>query len=126
MTKKKETILLLDGNALLHRAWHAIPPLTIKDGRVVNAAYGFTMIMEKMIARYKPEYMAVAWDRKEKTFRHEEFADYKGHRPEREQELYDQIPIIKEILEVFGIPSLEKARFEADDIVGTIAHEAQK
>jgi DNA polymerase I len=126
MTKKKETILLLDANALLHRAWHAIPPLTTKDGRVVNAAYGFTMIMEKMIEQYKPDSMVVAWDRKEKTFRHDEFADYKGHRPEREQELYDQIPIIKSILEVFDIPSLDARGYEADDIVGTLAHRAEQ
>ena len=88
--KPKETILLLDGNALLHRAWHAIPPLTTKDGLVVNAAYGFAMIVEKMIELQKPEYMAVAWDVEGGTFRDEIFKAYKAQREKKEQELYDQ------------------------------------
>ncbi|NQV90433.1 DNA polymerase I [Candidatus Uhrbacteria bacterium] len=119
--KNQETILLLDGNALLHRAWHAIPPLTTKDGLVVNAAYGFTMIVEKMIELQKPEYMAVAWDVPGGTFRNEIYADYKGHREKKEQELYDQIPLIQEILNAFGIPSIEVPGFEADDIIGTLS-----
>ncbi|MBI4256555.1 DNA polymerase I, partial [Candidatus Uhrbacteria bacterium] len=105
--KPKETILLLDGNALLHRAWHAIPPLTTKDGLVVNAAYGFAMIVEKMIELQKPEYMAVAWDVKGGTFRDKLFEAYKAQREKKEQELYDQIPIIQKILDAFGIPSIE-------------------
>src|SRR3989339_764958 len=124
MTKKKEIFLVLDGNALLHRAWHAIPPLTTQDGTVVNAAYGFTMILEKMLEAYQPTFMAVAWDLKGKTFRHEEYADYKAHRAEKEQELYDQIPIIQDILVAYGIPSLSAKGFEADDVIGTLAKKA--
>lgn len=124
MKSFKQTILLLDGNALLHRAWHAIPPLTTKDGLVVNAAYGFAMIVEKMLNVHSPEYMAVAWDVDGGTFRDEIFADYKAQREKKERELYDQIPIIQKILKAFGIPSIEAPGFEADDILGTLSKKA--
>ncbi len=120
MTTKK-TFLVLDGNALLHRAWHAIPPLSTKDGRVVNAAYGFTNVVEKMLEKFAPDSMAVAWDLAGPTFRHDEFAPYKATRERKAQELYDQIPIIQEVLRAYGIPSLSVKGFEGDDILGTIA-----
>lgn len=120
MTTKK-TFLILDGNALLHRAWHAIPPLSTKDGRVVNAAYGFTNVVEKMLEKFAPDAMAVAWDLAGPTFRHDEFEAYKATRERKAQELYDQIPIIQEILRAYGIPSLSAKGFEGDDILGTIA-----
>ncbi|MFH1405190.1 MAG: DNA polymerase I [Patescibacteria group bacterium] len=123
---KKETILLLDGNALLHRAWHAIPPLTTKSGLVVNAAYGFAVVLEKMLEQEKPDYMAVAWDLPTPTFRHELYKEYKAHREEKAQELYDQIDIIKEILSAYGIPSYSTTGFEADDVIATLAKKAQK
>lgn len=116
-----QTFLVLDGNALLHRAWHAIPPLTTRDGRVVNAAYGFTNVVEKMLSIYKPDYMAVAWDLPGGTFRHEEYAEYKAQREKKADELYEQIPVIQEILAAYGVPSLSAPGFEADDIVGTLA-----
>ncbi len=121
MTAHIPTFLVLDGNALLHRAWHAIPPLTTKDGRVVNAVYGFAMVVEKMLAEFKPDFMAVAWDLPVGTFRHEEYAQYKATREKKAQELYDQIPVIQELLSVYGIPSLSVPGFEGDDILGTIA-----
>lgn len=124
MGKNQETFLILDGNALLHRAWHALPPLTTKDGTVVHAAYGFAMVLEKMLEQYRPTYMAVAWDTKDPTFRHEKFKAYKAQREQKAQELYDQIPIIQEILNVFNIPSLEAPGFEADDIIATLADKA--
>lgn len=126
MSPNKPTFLILDGNALLHRAWHAIPPLTTKDGRVVNAVYGFAMVVEKMIAEFKPDYMAVAWDLPGGTFRHNEYAEYKATREKKAQELYDQIPLIQELLLVYGIPSLSVPGFEADDILGTIATHNRK
>ncbi|MFH1631992.1 MAG: DNA polymerase I [bacterium] len=113
--------LILDGNALLHRAWHAIPLLTTKDGLVVNAAYGFTNVIEKMRADLKPDYIAVAWDLPGKTFRHAEYEDYKGTREKKEQELYDQIDYIQEILCAYGVPSLSAEGMEADDVIATIA-----
>jgi DNA polymerase I len=123
---KKKTFLILDGNALLHRAWHALPPLTTKDGRVVHAAYGFAMVIEKLLESISPEYMAVAWDLPGKTFRHEKFEDYKGTRKKKEPELYDQIPIIQDILDAFDIPSLDAEGFEADDVIGTLAQKMKK
>jgi DNA polymerase I len=119
--ENKETFLVLDGNALLHRAWHAIPPLTTKDGVVVNAAYGFTMIVEKMLEKFTPTYMAVAWDLPGGTFRHEMYKEYKGTREKKGPELYDQIPIIQDLLISYGIPSLSAKGFEADDVIATLA-----
>lgn len=116
-----KTFLILDGNALLHRAWHAIPPLTSPDGRVVNAAYGFTNVLEKMRTDLKPDFMVVAWDLPGDTFRHTEYEEYKGQREKKEQELYDQIPIIQDILKVYGVPSLSAPGFEADDVIATLA-----
>lgn len=124
-TQSKKTLLLLDGNALLHRAWHAIPPLTTKDGRVVNAAYGFATTLDKMLRQFKPDYMAVAWDLPGKTFRHEQFEAYKAQRKEKEPELYMQIPLIQEILSLYGIPSVSAEGFEADDVIGTLSQEAK-
>ncbi len=121
MTTAQKTFLILDGNALLHRAWHAIPPLTTQDGRVVNAVYGFAMVIEKMRSELKPDFMAVAWDLPGGTFRHEEYAEYKAQREKKSQELYDQIPMIQELLKPYGIPSLSAPGFEGDDILGTIS-----
>lgn len=117
----QKTFLILDGNALLHRAWHAIPPLTTKDGRVVNAAYGFVMVVEKMLSQFAPDYMAVAWDLPGATFRHTEYVEYKATREKKAPELYEQIPLIQEVLSAYHIPSLSAPGFEADDIIGTIA-----
>lgn len=125
-TQSKKTLVLLDGNALLHRAWHAIPPLTTKDGRVVNAAYGFAVVLDKMLRDLKPDFMAVAWDLPGKTFRHEKFEAYKAQRKEKEPELYAQIPLIQEILSLYGIPSVSAEGFEADDVIGTISQTAKK
>lgn len=117
----QKTFVILDGNALLHRAWHAIPPLSTQDGRVVNAVYGFAMVIEKMRTDLKPEYMAVAWDLPGGTFRHQEYEPYKATRVQKAQELYDQIPMIQELLKPYGIPSLSVPGFEGDDILGTIS-----
>ncbi len=121
---EKETFLVLDGNSLLHRAWHALPPLTTKDGTVVNAAYGFAMTIEKMLNIYKPDFMVVAWDLPGKTFRHEIYKEYKGHREKKEQELYDQIPIIQDLLDAYGIPSVDAEGYEADDVIATLSQKA--
>ncbi len=121
MEPSPKKFIILDGNALLHRAWHAIPPLTTKDGRVVNAAYGFTNVVEKMLNAYKPDYMAVAWDLPGGTFRNEAYEPYKATREKKADELYAQIPMIQGILAAYGIPSLSAEGFEADDILGTVA-----
>jgi DNA polymerase I len=119
-------LVVIDGNAILHRAWHAIPPtLTTKDGTIVNAAYGFVSILLKVIADLKPDYFIVTWDTAAKTFRAEKYADYKGTRVKQDQELYDQIPIIQKIMDAFSIPNLFLDGFEADDVIGTIAHQVR-
>ncbi len=122
MPKTKLKLAVIDSNALIHRAFHAIPPLTNKDGIVTNAAYGFTMILLKTIKDLKPDYIAACFDHKEKTFRHKEFEAYKAHRVKAPDELYQQIPLVKEILTAFSISCFEKPGFEADDLIGTICH----
>ncbi len=119
--KSEKTFIILDGNALLHRAWHAIPPLTSSDGTVVNAVYGFVNIFEKMRKQYKPDYIAVAWDLKGPTFRHEAYKQYKAQREKKEDELYAQIGIIQDLLSDYGVPSLSAKGYEADDIIATIS-----
>ncbi|MDD5043715.1 MAG: DNA polymerase I [Patescibacteria group bacterium] len=119
MAKKKQFIII-DGYALLHRAWHAIPPLTTKSGELVNAVYGFTSILLTVLKEFKPEYVAVALDRKEPTFRHQEYKEYKATREKQPEELYVQLNRVREIVGAFGIPIYEKSGFEADDVIGTI------
>lgn len=116
----KEKFVIFDGNALLHRAYHALPPLTTSDGRLINAAYGFTSIFLKVLKELRPTYVAVTFDRKEPTFRHQVFKEYKAQREKKPQELYDQIDIIKEIVAAFGVPIYEAKGFEADDVIGTV------
>ena len=91
--------MIIDGNALLHRSWHALPQ-TMKDstGKITNAAYGFTTILFKAIRDIRPTHIAVAFDAQGPTFRDALYKDYKAHRQKKPQELYDQIPIIQEIL----------------------------
>lgn len=113
--------IIIDGNALLHRAWHAIPPLTTKSGVLINAAYGFTSIFLKIINEQKPDYICATFDMKAPTFRHEKYKEYKAQRVKQPDELYDQIPIIKEVLKAFDVPIYEKSGFEADDVIGTIS-----
>ncbi|MBI2459562.1 MAG: hypothetical protein HYV53_03360 [Parcubacteria group bacterium] len=122
MGDKKKKFMIIDGNALIHRSFHALPPLTTKTGEMVNAVYGFTAVLLKALREFKPDYVALTLDRKEKTFRHERFAGYKATRVKAPDELYAQIPRIKEIARVFNIPIFELAGFEADDLIGTLAN----
>ncbi|HLD18247.1 MAG TPA: DNA polymerase I [Patescibacteria group bacterium] len=123
-TTTSPLFLILDGNALLHRAWHALPPLSTHDGRVVNAVYGFTMVLEKLLESRHPSHMAVAWDLPGKTFRHEASPEYKAQRVKQSQEFYDQIPLAKQIVHLYGIQNASAEGFEADDVIGTIARQA--
>ena len=123
---KKEVFLIVDALALIHRAFHAVPPLQTKDGRVVNAVYGFVSILLKAIKDTHPEYVAVAFDRKEPTFRHKAFEAYKAQREKKPDDLYAQIPIVEDILKVLKIPTLSKAGYEADDIIATLCAKTKK
>lgn len=126
MEKKRKTLVLLDGNALIHRAYHALPPLTTKKGELVNAVYGFTLTLLSVLEKFKPDYIAASFDLKGPTFRHKQFADYKATRVKAPDDLYVQIPRVKELVGAFNIPIYEKEGFEADDCVGTLAHQAEK
>ncbi len=121
----KKKFMIVDGNAILHRAWHALPPMTTKDGMVVNAVYGFLTTFFKALKEFSPEYVAVTFDRKEKTFRHEEFKEYKATRIKQPDELYAQIPVVKTVLAAMNIRLFEKAGFEADDVIGTLCEKKQ-
>ncbi len=121
---KTPRLMLIDGNALIHRAFHAIPPLTTKSGELVNAVYGFTMILLKAIKDLEPDYCAVSFDLPAPTFRHEVYKEYKANRVKADQGLYDQIPRIKEMVQVLNLPIYEQAGFEADDIIGTLTTQA--
>lgn len=126
MQKKRKTLVLLDGNALIHRAYHALPPLTTKKGELVNAVYGFTLTLLSVLEKFKPDYIAASFDLAGPTFRHKQFADYKATRVKAPDDLYAQIPRVKEMVKAFNIPIYEKEGFEADDCVGTLAKQAEK
>ncbi|MSR85262.1 DNA polymerase I [Candidatus Uhrbacteria bacterium] len=123
---KKPRLFILDANALLHRAWHALPPLTNPEGKVVNAVYGTIMVVMKLLEDHKPDAFVACWDTEAATFRHEAYKEYKAHREKQPDELYDQVPWVKEGLKTFGIDSLELDGYEADDLLGTIAVQAKK
>lgn len=118
--KKQESLVLIDGNALVHRAFHALPPLS-QNGEPTNAVYGFTSVLLKVVRELKPDYIVATFDLAGKTFRHIEFEKYKAHRPKTPDELISQFPKVKEVVKAFNIPIFEKAGFEADDVIGTIA-----
>ncbi len=121
MAKTKQKLIIIDGNALIHRSFHALPTtIKTKSGEITNAVYGFTSVLIKALKEFKPEYIVLTLDRKEKTFRHKEFTDYKAKRVKAPDELYLQIPRVKDIARAFNIPIFEKAGFEADDLIGTI------
>ncbi len=116
-----EKLVLIDGNSLINRAFYAMPSLTTKDGVYTNAVYGFMNMFFKMLSDEKPKYVAVAFDLKSPTFRHKMYSEYKGTRKPMPEELRPQIPLLKELLSIMGIRTVEKEGFEADDLIGTIA-----
>ncbi len=124
MAKKK--LYLIDGNAYIHRAFHALPPLTNSSGRMVNAVYGFTRMVLKILRQEKPDYIAVCFDFPAPTFRHKEFAEYKATRKETPDELKEQIPLAHKIVKALNIPVFEKQSYEADDLIGTLSKKATK
>jgi len=118
--KQKETLLLIDANALVHRSYHALPPLS-HEGQPTNAVYGFTSILLKVLRELKPVFVIATFDLAAPTFRHEAFAEYKAHRPKTPDDLISQFDAVKEVTRAFSIPVYEKEGFEADDLIGTIA-----
>jgi len=125
--EEKPLLLLFDGNALVHRAFHALPPLTQpKTGELVNAVYGFASTLLKVFADFKPTHWAVAFDRPGPTFRHEMFEEYKAQRPTTPEELKSQIKKVHQLVEAFHIPVFEIDGFEADDVLGTLGKQADE
>jgi DNA polymerase I len=122
--KTSQKILLVDGNSFLYRAYYAIPSLSNSKGEPTNAIYGFIAIMRKLMADSEPDYIAVCFDRKEPTFRHDRFKDYKVHRKPMPEDLVPQIEPIKEFCRLYKLAVFEKAGFEADDLIGTLAVKA--
>jgi DNA polymerase-1 len=121
-----EKLLILDSNSLMNRAFYAIPPLTNSEGLHTNAVFGFTNMLLKMKEEIKPDYIVATFDRKAPTFRHKEYEDYKAGRKRMPDELAEQFPLIKELLELFAIDIFEIDGFEADDLIGTLAIFAEK
>lgn len=114
-----QTILLIDALSLIHRAYHAYPPLTNGKGQPIGAVYGVTRIFLSVVNHIKPNFVLVAFDTKAPTFRHQVFKDYKAKRPKPDQAMLDQIPIVKKILTAAGCLILIRDGFEADDLIGS-------
>ena len=121
-----EKLVLIDGHSILNRAFFGIPDLTNSEGLHTNAVYGFLNIMFKILEEEQPDYLTVAFDVSEPTFRHKMFAEYKGTRKPMAQELREQVPLMKEMLKAMGVTTIEKGGYEADDLLGTIAKQSEQ
>jgi DNA polymerase-1 len=121
----KELLVVLDAHALIHRSFHAIPALNAPDGRPVNAVFGFASTTLTVLDTLKPKYLAVAFDEPGPTFRDELFADYKATRVATVDELKAQFPMVRELVAALGIPLFAMAGYEADDLIGTLAKQAE-
>ena len=118
-------LVIVDGNALIHRAYHALPKLTTKKGQVVNAVYGSLLAFFKVIKDFNPDFICACFDVPAPTFRHKEFKQYKAHRVKTPEDLVGQISKTKKVLQVFSVPIFEQEGYEADDLIGTIANKSQ-
>ncbi|MFQ5766588.1 MAG: DNA polymerase I, partial [Acidobacteriota bacterium] len=122
---KRRRLWLVDGTANIFRAYYALRGgFTTRDGTPTNAVYGFTSMLRKLLREEEPEYLGICFDRGEPTFRHEEYPAYKANRPEPPEDLIEQFPLVKEITEAYRIPALDLGGWEADDLLGTLAHRA--
>ena len=118
-------IVLIDGHSILNRAFYGLPDLTNAEGLHTNAIYGFLTIMFKLLEEEKPDYLTVAFDVHAPTFRHKMYAEYKGTRKPMADELRQQVPVIKEVLQAMGVKTIECAGLEADDLIGTISRKCE-
>ena len=117
----EQKLLLIDGNSILNRAFYGLPDMTNSQGLHTNAVLGFLNIMFKFLEEENPTHLAVAFDLKAPTFRHKMFADYKGTRKGMPDELREQVPVIREVLQAMNIPLMMKEGYEADDLLGTMS-----
>lgn len=113
-------LVIIDGHAILHRAFHAMPPLTTHEGQMVNAVYGFLAMMLKIVEDFTPTFLIVCFDRPKPTLKKQMYVGYQAHRPKMETSLSSQIPILHELLEYMGVSIYEMDGYEADDVMGTI------
>lgn len=120
-----EKLVVIDGNAIMHRAYHALPPLTDPHGNVVNAVYGFFSMLLNLLADQKPDYLAVCFDRGKPTFRQELFVGYHAHRPALSNDFVPQFAMVENILESMNVQLFGIEGYEADDLIGTIATKVQ-
>jgi len=118
----RNTLILIDGNAIMHRVYHALPPLSAKNGTPTNVVYGFLSMLYKVVSYFSPSYLAVVFDTPKPTFRYQLFKEYQIQRPKIEDDFVKQIPLVKEALDLAGVYRLEKEGYEADDVIGTICH----
>ncbi len=126
MVEEKKYLIVIDSNSVIHRAYHALPPLTTKKGELVNAVYGFLLVFLKAVKDFRPDFIAAVFDFPAPTFRHEKYKEYKAKRPPTPKEIYQQIPKVKEVLEALNVSVFEKQGFEGDDLIGTIAFLSSK
>ncbi len=124
--EEKKTLFLLDGHSLTHRAFYALPLLTNDDGEYTNAVFGFIRMLFSLNDQWNPDRMIITFDKRAPTFRHEEYADYKGNRKKMPEELVPQIPLLQQTIEKLKIPMMAKKGYEADDLLGTLSKEAEK
>ena len=126
MSPTDKTLYLIDGSSYIYRAYHAIRSLSNSQGLPTNAVFGFTRMLLKLIEDKSPEYVAILFDTKAPTFRHKMYHLYKANRPPMPEDMAAQIPYIKDVVAGFNLPAFEMSGYEADDLIGTLAHKAQK
>lgn len=126
MANKRKLLVLIDGNAIIHRSYHALPPMATKSGESVHAVYGFAMTLFSVIEKFKPDYIAASFDLPGGTFRDDLYAEYKATRVAAPDDLYAQIPKVKELVQAMNIPIYELPGYEADDCVGTLSKQGEE
>ena len=120
-------LMLLDGHAMVYRAWYAIKtPMTVRStGQEVRGVYNFAQMLRRAIDTFRPDHMAITFALPAPTFRHKQFPEYKAQRPEMAQELRDQFPLVRRLMEAFRIPIFELEGLEADDLLATLSSQAE-
>ena len=118
-------LMVIDGNSIINRAFYGVRPLTTREGLHTNAVYGFVTTLQKLLDEESPEALCVTFDRREPTFRHLSYEGYKAQRKGMPEELAQQLPVLKEVLDAMDIPRYELAGYEADDLIGTISRKCE-
>ncbi|VVA43346.1 conserved hypothetical protein [Candidatus Roizmanbacteria bacterium] len=121
-----QTLLVIDGNAIMHRAYHALPPFKSADGTPTNVVYGYISMLNKVVTDFKPDYLISCFDTPKDTFRNKLFKEYQSQRPKIDDDFIVQIPLVKQAVDAAGIERMEKDGYEADDLIGTITRIFEK